>query len=185
MSPFFPRRRSTALAAGAPEPSIARTVTGGEPPMFISEKSTAGGRTAREPAVLAAHAGERLLHPPSPVGYAYQLYAVTGWTSLRWLRTIPHRTLVVAGGDDPCVPLRNGRMLASRLPDARLHVVPGQEIDVEVQSGQFAGAVAWSPLRNEHLHLGVLYKEHRDYQRHEVFWDWSNSSHASQAVAGN
>jgi poly(3-hydroxyalkanoate) depolymerase len=91
----------------------------------LSVAHIAGGRTAREPGMLAAHAGERLLHPPSPVGYAYQLYAVAGWTSLRWLRTIPHPTLVVAGEDDPCVPLRNGRLLASRVPDARLHVVPG------------------------------------------------------------
>jgi pimeloyl-ACP methyl ester carboxylesterase len=29
------------------------------------------------------------------------------------------------GADDPSVPLRNARLLASRLPDARLHVVPG------------------------------------------------------------
>ena len=91
----------------------------------LSVAHIAGGRTAREPGMLAAHAGERLLHPPSPVGYAYQLYAVTGWTSLPWLRTVAHRTLVVAGEDDPCVPLRNGRLLASRIPDARLHVVPG------------------------------------------------------------
>jgi pimeloyl-ACP methyl ester carboxylesterase len=34
-------------------------------------------------------------------------------------------TLVVAGEDDPCVPLRNGRLHAGRIPDARLHVVPG------------------------------------------------------------
>ena len=91
----------------------------------LSVAHIAGGRTAREPGMLAAHAGERLLHPPSPVGYAYQLCAVAGWTSLPWLRTIPHPTLVVAGEDDPCVPLRNGRLLASRIPHARLHVVPG------------------------------------------------------------
>ena len=30
---------------------------------------------------------------------------------------------MVSGEDDPCVPLRNGRLLASRIPDARLHVV--------------------------------------------------------------
>jgi len=30
---------------------------------------------------------------------------------------------VVAGEDDPSVPLRNARVLASRLRDARLHVV--------------------------------------------------------------
>jgi len=91
----------------------------------LSVAHIAGGRTAREPGALDRHAAERLLHPPSPIGYAYQLYAVAGWSSLPWLRRVPHRTLVVSGEDDPAVPLRNGRLLAGRLPDARLHVVPG------------------------------------------------------------
>ena len=85
----------------------------------------AGGRTAREPGALDRHAAERLLHPPSPIGYAYQLYAVAGWSSLPWLHRVRHRTLVVSGEDDPAVPVRNGRMLAGRLPDARLHIVAG------------------------------------------------------------
>jgi pimeloyl-ACP methyl ester carboxylesterase len=50
---------------------------------------------------------------------------VAGWTSLPWLHRVEQPTLVVAGEDDPCVPLRNGRLLASRLPNARLHVVNG------------------------------------------------------------
>jgi poly(3-hydroxyalkanoate) depolymerase len=91
----------------------------------LSVAHIAGGRTARDPEVLARHAGDRLLHPPSPLGYAYQLYAVVGWSSLPWLRSVTQPTLVVAGEDDPCVPLRNGRLLASRLRDGRLHVVKG------------------------------------------------------------
>jgi poly(3-hydroxyoctanoate) depolymerase len=38
---------------------------------------------------------------------------------------VRHPTLVVAGEDDPSVPVRNARLLAARLPDARLHVVDG------------------------------------------------------------
>jgi poly(3-hydroxyoctanoate) depolymerase len=92
----------------------------------LSLAHIAGGRTAREPGVvLARHAGERLLHPPTPLGYAYQLYAVAGWSSLPWLQTVANETLVVAGDDDPSVPLRNARLLADRLPRARLHVVRG------------------------------------------------------------
>jgi len=85
----------------------------------------AGGRTAREPAVLAANAATRLQRPPDPLGYAFQLYAVAGWSSLPWLHRVRQPALIVAGADDPSVPLRNARLLASRLPDARLHVVPG------------------------------------------------------------
>jgi poly(3-hydroxyoctanoate) depolymerase len=85
----------------------------------------AGGRTAREPGVLAEQAGARLNRPPDPLGYAYQLYAVAGWSSLPWLHRLPHPSLIMAGERDPSVPLCNGRLLAARLPDARLHVVKG------------------------------------------------------------
>lgn len=85
----------------------------------------AGGRTAREPAALGAHAAERLLRPPDPLGYAFQLYAVAGWSSLPWLHRLRQPTLVVAGDDDPSVPVRNARLLAGRVPDARLHIVRG------------------------------------------------------------
>src|SRR3954447_12115273 len=91
----------------------------------LSLAHIAGGRTAREPGFLARRAGERLLPPPSLLGYAYQLYAVAGWSSLPWLHRVSQPTLVVSGEKDPSVPLRNGRLLAARLPDARLHVVRG------------------------------------------------------------
>ncbi|MGI8625948.1 MAG: alpha/beta fold hydrolase, partial [Geodermatophilaceae bacterium] len=55
----------------------------------------------------------------------HQLYAIQGWTSLPWLHRLPQRTLVMAGDDDPIVPLLNARILTWRIPDARLHVVRG------------------------------------------------------------
>jgi poly(3-hydroxyoctanoate) depolymerase len=85
----------------------------------------AGGRTKRDRRVLAAHAADRLQRPPHPLGYAYQLYAVAGWSSLPWLHRLRQPTLVVGGDQDPSVPLRNARLLAARIPGARLHVVKG------------------------------------------------------------
>jgi poly(3-hydroxyoctanoate) depolymerase len=93
--------------------------------LTLSVPYIAGGRTAREPAVLAAHAGERLAHPPDLLGYAYQLYAAAGWSSLPWLHRVTQPALVLAGDDDPSVPLLNARILARRMPHARLHVVKG------------------------------------------------------------
>jgi poly(3-hydroxyoctanoate) depolymerase len=93
--------------------------------LALSVPYIAGGRTAREPGVLAANAQARLSRPPGPLGYAFQLFAAAGWSSLPWLHTIATPTLVVAGDDDPSVPVRNARMLASRLPNAQLHVVKG------------------------------------------------------------
>jgi pimeloyl-ACP methyl ester carboxylesterase len=46
-------------------------------------------------------------------------------TSLPWLHRMPHPALLVAGEKDPSVPLRNARVLAARLPNARLHIVKG------------------------------------------------------------
>jgi poly(3-hydroxyalkanoate) depolymerase len=86
----------------------------------------AGGRTRRERATqLDRQAAARLAHRPSPLGYAHQLFAISGWTSLPWLHELGQPTLVVAGDDDPAVPLRNSRALAKRIPGARLHIVRG------------------------------------------------------------
>jgi poly(3-hydroxyalkanoate) depolymerase len=93
--------------------------------LALSVPHIAGGRTARDPSVLRAHAGARLLRPPDVLGYAYQLYAAAGWTSLPWLHRLKMPALVLAGDDDPSVPAANARLLAARLPNATLHVIPG------------------------------------------------------------
>lgn len=71
------------------------------------------------------HGSARLRRPPSTRGYVQQLYAISQWSSLPFLRELPHRTLVLAGRRDPLVPHRNAQILASTIPDARLHVVRG------------------------------------------------------------
>lgn len=58
-----------------------------------------------------------------PRGYQYQLLAMAGWTSLPWLWRIKHSTLVLAGNDDPLVPLVNAKVHAWLLPNARLQVI--------------------------------------------------------------
>lgn len=85
----------------------------------------AGGRTRRQPELLERQASARLRHPPDPLGYAFQLYAVCGWSSLPWLHRIVQPTLILAGDEDPIVPLANSRLMASRMPTARLRVVHG------------------------------------------------------------
>jgi poly(3-hydroxyoctanoate) depolymerase len=65
------------------------------------------------------------VRPPSVAGYVGQLYAITGWSSMPWLHTVRQPTLVLAGDDDPIIPLVNGRILAWRIPNSTLHVVRG------------------------------------------------------------
>lgn len=84
----------------------------------------AGGRTARDREVLQQQIAARCANPPGWLGYAAQLWAAWGWSSLHYLHRLPHRTLVVAGEDDPISPVANARLLASRIPRARLHVIP-------------------------------------------------------------
>jgi poly(3-hydroxyoctanoate) depolymerase len=85
----------------------------------------AGGRTRRDPTQLDHQAAARLEHPPDPLGYAFQLYAMSGWTSLPWLHRVTQPTLILAGDDDPVIPLANARRMARRMPAARLRVVEG------------------------------------------------------------
>jgi len=57
------------------------------------------------------------------LGYYWQLFAGLGWTSIHWLHKIHQPTLVLAGDDDPLIPLINMRMLAWRIPNAQLHII--------------------------------------------------------------
>jgi pimeloyl-ACP methyl ester carboxylesterase len=63
-------------------------------------------------------------HGPRLVGYAAQLCAIAQWTSLPWLHQLEQPTLIVAAEHDAVVPIGNSRLLASRIPDSRVHVVP-------------------------------------------------------------
>ncbi len=73
----------------------------------------------------SVHGDARVSRPPSVLGYLHQLYAISGWSSRPWLRTLKVRTLVLGGAHDPLVRPRNARILARAIPGARLHVVDG------------------------------------------------------------
>jgi len=83
------------------------------------------GGGARRHLPVDQQAFARLHRPPSLRGYYLQMMATFGWSSLRFLGRIRQPTLVMAGDDDPIVPLVNSRILARLLPDARVHVVNG------------------------------------------------------------
>lgn len=84
-----------------------------------------GGRLARDRATLLGHQRRRMRAGPSFVGYAWQLTALAGWSSLPWLHRVTAPTLVLTGDEDPVFPLENARILVRGIPDARLEVVPG------------------------------------------------------------
>jgi poly(3-hydroxyalkanoate) depolymerase len=77
-----------------------------------------GGAMRNAPDRVSRHLGH--IRWSSDYGYYLQLAAAFGWSSLPWLPLLPQPTLVMAGTDDPIVPVINGRILAKLIPDARL-----------------------------------------------------------------
>jgi poly(3-hydroxyoctanoate) depolymerase len=80
-----------------------------------------GGAFALPQEHLAARSGR----PPSSRAYRHQIWAVQGWTALPWLCSLEPPTLILAGDDDPLVPVANGHILARLIPRSRLVVVRG------------------------------------------------------------
>lgn len=98
-----------------------------------------GGDFRDAPARAERHA--KLMTPPSIWGYLGQLYAMAGWTSLFWLHQVNAPTLVLAGADDPIVPLANAHILTKRLPNARLSVYDCGHLFVLTRLDQVAKAI--------------------------------------------
>jgi poly(3-hydroxyoctanoate) depolymerase len=58
----------------------------------------------------------------SRLGYYLQLAAAAGWTSVHWLHRVQQPTLVMAGKDDPLVPLLNARLMHALIPHSEMKV---------------------------------------------------------------
>ena len=80
-----------------------------------------GGEVRRNPGLVEHH--RSLLSRPHWRAYLYQQLALWGWSSLPWLPLLKQRTLVLAGNDDPLVPLINARLMAKLIPRSQLEVV--------------------------------------------------------------
>ena len=74
-------------------------------------------------------------------GYLYQLAASAGWTSLPFLRLIRQPTLILAGDDDPIIPLANARLMKRLIPQSRLHVYHGGHLGLATKAAELAPVV--------------------------------------------
>lgn len=117
-------------------------------------------RRYRDPGYATAVAGElyggalrtrpelatALLHEHSRVGsrrgYRLQLLAGLGWTSLFALPLIRQPTLVLAGSDDPIIPLANAIILNRLLPHATLHVYDDGHLGLVTKADELAPIVS-------------------------------------------
>ena len=139
-----------ATAAGAPmvlaRPSVlARLVT---PRRYLDRaylERVAGdlyggsARTDWAAASTALHKGEEL--PRSSRGYLYQLAAVAGWTAVPFLPWLRQPVLILAGDDDPIIPLANARLMHRLVRDSRLHVYPGGHLGLITEAAALAPVV--------------------------------------------
>ena len=91
------------------------------------------GGTVRDDPSIVKRLFDRQLLAGSRVGYLHQLLAGSVWTSLFAFPLIRQQTLIVAGLDDPIVPVANAKIMARMLPHATVHVHAGGHVDHEVE----------------------------------------------------
>ena len=88
-------------------------------------------------------------------GYLYQLAASAGWTSVTFLPRLRQRTLILAGDDDPIIPLANARLMKRLIPRSQLHVYHGGHLGLVTEAAELAPVVdafLTAPLARENRH---------------------------------
>ena len=103
-----------------------------------------GGRMRTDPELAAAL---KMTRPSSVRAAMFRLSALAGWTSLPYLPSIRHQTLILCGDDDPVTPHVNHRVMARLIPSALLHTVKGGGHLVLVDSAHEIGPVITAFLR--------------------------------------
>jgi poly(3-hydroxyalkanoate) depolymerase len=99
------------------------------------------GGTVRTHGDEVARLFVRQLHAGSKIGYLHQLLAGSVWTSLFALPAVRQQTLIVAGTDDPIIPVVNARVMNALLPHSRLHLHDGGHIDLVQNAPELAPVI--------------------------------------------
>jgi poly(3-hydroxyalkanoate) depolymerase len=114
-----------------------------------------GGEARRDPDALPYGSIARFSQAPSLRGYLAQLYAISFWTGVPWLWRLRQPTLVLAGDDDPIVPVINGRILTWVIPNARLEIIRGGgHLFLLERPAELAGLIAPFLTAGEHPRRG-------------------------------
>ncbi len=92
------------------------------------------------PPDFAARYGDALV-PAHPRGYAYQLMAGAGWTSVPWLHCLRQPTLILSGDDDPLIPPANAKLMHRLIPDSQLYIFHGGHLGLVLQAAELAGVI--------------------------------------------
>jgi poly(3-hydroxyalkanoate) depolymerase len=100
-----------------------------------------GPEVVADPQLMAHQRRARFTRAPSSRGYLWQMLALRHFASVLWLPRLRQPTLVLTGRDDSIVPVANGRILAGRIPDARLEVVAGGHLFLLTHAAENAARV--------------------------------------------
>jgi poly(3-hydroxyalkanoate) depolymerase len=100
-----------------------------------------GGRVRTRPELVDELMANRST-PVSGRGYLYQLLGGLGWTSLPLLPALRQPTLVLAGDDDPIIPLANAYLMTRLLPRARLHIYHDGHLGLITSAHDLAPVIA-------------------------------------------
>jgi poly(3-hydroxyalkanoate) depolymerase len=98
-----------------------------------------GGALRNNPELITKHANA--MSGASSLGYLYQLLAMAGWTSLPWLWSLKQPTLILAGKDDPIVPVLNGQIMARIMQNARLEIMDDGHLFMVTQPDRTAAII--------------------------------------------
>jgi poly(3-hydroxyalkanoate) depolymerase len=112
-------------------------------PSYLDRVATRlyGPDVADNPEMMAHQRRARFTRAPSGRGYVWQMLALRRFVSVLWLHRLRQPTLVLAGESDPIVPVANGRILAGRIPNARLEIVEGGHLFLLTHADRMAARV--------------------------------------------
>ncbi len=99
------------------------------------------GGTIRDDTSIVKRLFGRQLMAGSRVGYIHQLLAGAAWTSLFALPLIRQRTLIIAGLDDPIIPVVNAKIMSRVLPHSAVHLHPGGHVDLIANAAELAHVI--------------------------------------------
>jgi len=100
------------------------------------------GGTARTDPEPVAELFYRQAHAGSRRGYLFQLLAGSVWTSLPALWAIRQPTLLIAGTDDPIIPVVNAHIMHRMLPHSTLHLHPGGHVELVTNAATFGPVIS-------------------------------------------
>lgn len=99
-----------------------------------------GGSFRNNPELCTSYAN-KMKAPASELGYRLQGMAVWWWSSAFWLHRLKQPTLVMAGNDDPIIPLCNMKFIASRIPSAQFHEIDDGHLFLVTKAVEIAPVV--------------------------------------------